>query len=86
MKTITVRGIDPEVDKKLKETAKEQGKSRNQLILEMIRKNLGIERERKYSHEYNDLDALFGKWTEDEFRRISGKIDCERTVDQELWQ
>jgi len=86
MKAITIRGIDPEVDEKLKKTAKEQGKSTNQLVLEMIRKNLGIEKEKKYSREYNDLDSLFGKWSEEEYKDITKKIERERTIDNELWK
>ncbi|MFW5771385.1 MAG: antitoxin, partial [Spirochaetota bacterium] len=74
MRTITIRGIRPEVDEKLKKAAREQGKSTNQLVLEMIRKDLGIEKERKYSREYNDLYHLFGSWSEEEYKNITEKL------------
>ena len=86
MKAVTIRGVDQEIAKKLKQTAMEQGKSVNQLILEFIKKSLGVEKGKKYSRVYNDLDSLFGRWTEDEFEQIQGKITQERHIDQELWR
>ncbi|EFI33521.1 conserved hypothetical protein [Desulfonatronospira thiodismutans ASO3-1] len=85
MKAITLRGIDPETSEKLKQAASRQGKSTNRLILEMVKKELGLDKEQKYSREYSDLDDLFGKWTEREFREISDKISRERQIDPELW-
>jgi plasmid stability protein len=86
MKAVTIRGVEPEVADKLKLTAAEQGKSINQLALEIVKEGLGLNKERKFSREYNDLDHLFGSWSEDEFRQIHKKIDQERQVDQELWK
>jgi plasmid stability protein len=86
MKAVTIRGVEPEVANKLKLTAAEQGKSINQLALEIVKEGLGLNKERKFSREYNDLDHLFGSWSEDEFRQIHKKIDQERQVDQELWK
>ena len=85
MKAITIRGIEPEVAEKLKQTADRQGKSTNKLILEMIRKELGFEKEKQFSRKYDDLDALFGRWSEAEYREISSKIEQERNIDPELW-
>ena len=86
MKAITIRGIDPNVDTRLKQTASEQGKSVNQLILEIIRKSLGMEKEKTFSREYSDLDDLFGKWNDEEYDAVQGKIDRERVIDRELWE
>jgi plasmid stability protein len=49
MKAITIRGVEPEVAQKLKQTATNQGKSVNQLVLEILKKNLGFEKGKKYS-------------------------------------
>lgn len=85
MKAITLRGIDPETSEKLKQAASRQGKSTNRLILDIIRKELGLGEEQKYSRKYSDLDDLFGRWSEEEFRKISDKISRERQIDPELW-
>ena len=86
MKAITIRDIDPEVARKLKITAAEQNKSMNQLVLEFIKKNLGLEKEKIYTREYNDLDNLFGSWDDTEFNSIQDKIDQERKIDQDIWK
>lgn len=85
MKAITIRGIEPEVAEKLKQTAHSQGKSTNRLILDMIKKELGFEKKKQYSRRYNDLDDLFGTWSESEFQEISNTIDQQRRIDPELW-
>jgi predicted CopG family antitoxin len=86
MKTITIRGIEPEVAVKLKEVASAQEKSLNQLILEFIKKNTGFEKEKRFSKQYDDLDDLFGRWSEDEYELIQQKIDGERQIDPDLWK
>jgi hypothetical protein len=86
MKAITIRGVEPEVADKLKQMAANQGKSINQLILEMLKKNVGLKKDRKYSKKYSDLDHLFGRWSAEEFRKINDKINQERQIDRELWE
>ncbi len=86
MKAVTIRGVDPELAEKLKATARKQGKSVNQLTIELIKTSLGLKKEKHFSREYDDLDDLFGRWNEDEFKSINGKIDIERRIDPELWR
>ena len=86
MKAITIRGVDPEVAAKLKILAEKKGKSINQIVLDIIKKNLGLEKEKKHTREYDDLDTLFGRWSEDEFTVIQDTIDQSRQIDKELWQ
>ena len=47
MKAITIRGVGPEVADKLKLAAAKQGKSINQLALEIVKKGLGLQKEKK---------------------------------------
>jgi hypothetical protein len=86
MKTITVRGIDPDVAEKLKKTAAKEKKSLNQLLLDLIEIRVGAKKEKKFTREYDDLDDLFGRWSQQEFQSIQEKIDHERTIDMDLWQ
>ena len=85
MKTITIRGIDGLLAEKLKKTAKKEGKSVNQFLLDSMKKILGEAKEKKYTMIHHDMDHLFGKWTSEEFKKIQGKIDAERKIDKELW-
>ena len=86
MKAITIRGIDPSVLSKLKQLAKNENKNVNQLVLDMIKQNIGMQKGKKYSKKYDDLDHLFGIWTDDEFNKIQGIIDGQRKIDRELWE
>ncbi len=86
MKAITIRNVEPTVSEKLKQEAKNQGKSVNQFIIDMIEQNLGFKKKKKYSAIHHDLDHLFGKWTDEEYNQIQGRIDRERKIDKELWE
>lgn len=85
MKAVTIRGVGPEVAEKLRSKAAREGKSINQLTLEIIKAGLGLKKEKQYSREYDDLDDLFGRWTEEEYHEIKANIDQTRRIDQELW-
>ena len=82
MKAITIRGIDSSVSSKLKQVAKNEKKSVNQLVLDMIKQNVGMQKKKKYTKKYNDLDHLFGIWTDTEFDKIQGIIDGQRKIDR----
>ncbi len=86
MKAITIRNVEPSMSSRLKEEAKIQGKSVNQYLIDMIKQNLGLQKKKRYSNEYHDLDDLFGKWSDKEYQQIQGKIDGDRKIDKELWE
>jgi len=86
MKTITVRGLDETIKKNLKWMAGQNGKSVNQFVLDTLKERLGLKKEKKYTVVHHDMDHLFGIWSENEFKRIQGKIDSERKIDKELWK
>ena len=85
MKTITVRRLEPSLAKKLKQVANKEGKSVNQLVIDTIKQYLGIKKEKRFTVVYHDMDHIFGRWSEEEFEQIQGKIDSERKVEKELW-
>ena len=86
MKTMTIRGLEPPLIDKLKEKAKKQDKSLNQFVIDTLKQHMGMNKEKKFTTEYHDLDHLFGKWTDKEFEKIQGKIDSERKIEKELWE
>jgi len=85
VKTMTVRGIDPSLAERLKEAAKREGKSVNRYVVDSMKILLGEEKEKRFSVQYDDMDDLFGRWSQEEFERIQGKIDSERKIDGDLW-
>lgn len=86
MKTITIRKIDDQLAELLKQKAREEQKSVNQLLLDTIRGSLGLLQEKLFTAEYHDLDHLFGQWSKEEFENVQGKIAQIRTIDRDLWQ
>ena len=86
MKAITVRGIAPDVALKLKEIASKENKSLNQLLLDIIEIRVGMKKEKKFTCRYDDLDSLFGKWSQQDFEAIQATIDEERSIDPEIWK
>ena len=86
MKTMTIRGLEPSLIDKLKKNAKKQNKSLNQFVIDLLKQNMGMQKEKKFTAVYHDLDHLFGTWSDTDFNKIQGKIDSERKIDQELWK
>ena len=85
MKAITIRGINSSVSEKLKKTAKKEGKSVNQFVLDLLKQNIGMQKDKKFTKIHTDLDHLFGKWSRSEFEKIQDVIDRQRKIDPELW-
>lgn len=78
MKSITIHGLDEELENILKERAKSEDKSVNKIVKELLRKALGIGVQRK-NHKDEFLD-LFGVWTEQDERIFTESIGDLETV------
>ena len=85
METISIQGVDERLSALLKQQAAKARTSVNQFILDTLKKHVGFEQEKESSGEYDDLDHLFGSWSEEEFTAIQGTISSERRIDPELW-
>ena len=86
MSSVSLRGIDEKLGEALKSAAEKENKSVNQWMLDVLRQRLGLAKEKRFTKKYDDLDALFGRWNEDEFDRIEQKINSESKIDDELWK
>jgi hypothetical protein len=86
MSNLSIRGIDPDLATTLKEQAQASGKTVNQLVLDVLKEHVGLNKKKHFTQEYHDLDFLFGQWTDSDFQKIQGKIDNESQIDDELWQ
>lgn len=45
-----------------------------------------MKKQQLYAKEYDDLDDLFGRWSETEFKTIENNMNKERRIDLELWE
>ena len=86
MKAITIRGVDENLEKKLKGAAKSKSMSMNQFILNSLRKSLGLEKDNIHTKEFDDLDFLFGKWSEKEYESFENSQKAFQSIDREMWE
>jgi hypothetical protein len=76
----TIRSIPGHVDRELRRRAKEQNKSLNSLIIEVLEDACRPQEEPKLNH---DLDSLIGTWVEDpEFDEVMKEFE---RIDAEYW-
>lgn len=85
MKTITIRGITPEMDREVKRRAKESELSINEWFLRMLRQWTGLEK-RPFLREEHDLDALAGTWSDEEAEEITRSLQYFEQIDKEQWK
>jgi hypothetical protein len=83
MKSISIHGIDEEMEKAIEERAKIEGKSVNRIVKELIAKALGIGD--KPPDNRAEFAELCGVWTEAEaaeFMKLTADLE---TVDAKDW-
>ena len=85
MKAITIRGINSDMSVKLKQVAESEKKSVNQLVLDLLKQNIGMQKKKKYTKTHNDLDDLFGRWSDEEFDKMAKKYQVESERERKLW-
>lgn len=84
MPGFSLRGIDEQVHRALKERAERSGISINALILDCIHKGLGIGGAKR--NKYHDLDHLAGTWTDREKEEFLAAVRDFEAVDEGLWK
>ncbi|NIM94766.1 MAG: toxin-antitoxin system HicB family antitoxin [Anaerolineales bacterium] len=87
MTQITIRGVEPELHKSMKEEAKRHGLSMNRYILSILKEAVGLATGKPdLDLEFHDLDDLAGTWTQEELEEFYAHLALQREVDEELWQ
>jgi ferritin-like protein len=83
MKSISVHGIDKEIEKNIKERAKAEGRSVNKIVKELIARALGM------GDKPPDNRAMFedlsGVWTEKEEQEFLDSISDLEKTDEKDW-
>ncbi len=85
MGVMTVRGLDDDTIKALKEKAKREGTSINATLVKILRKELGIEKKR-YTVVYHDLDHLAGTWDEKDLDEFQKNVEDFEKIDEKMWK
>lgn len=77
----TIRSIPPEVDRALRQQARREGKSLNDVALEALARATGASNGEVIPH---DLDHLIGTWIEDP--KFDEVMAAQRQIDPEMWR
>jgi len=85
MKTLTVRGIDSEVQEGLENLARREGISVNSAVVKTLRGALGLDKKRR-TRRYRDLDHLAGTWTAADAEAFDKNTACFERIDDAIWK
>jgi hypothetical protein len=84
MSQITLRGIDPQIERKIRMMAKKSGKSLNRVILDIIYQHAGLGKKGKNTQAHS-LRKLAGGWSEDDASEFLESIKSCEQIDEEMW-
>ena len=84
MSTISIHGLDPEVEKILKEQAKLNNKSLSRFLKDIIEKHL---KPQKHGDKNQNRFAKFSKrWTDDDYREFCSAIADFERINPDDWK
>jgi len=84
MSQITIRGLDPAVERKIRQIARNKGKSINRVILDMVYQSVGLTKQGRKSAAYS-LKQLSGGWSEEDATEFEVSIKSCEQIDEEMW-
>jgi len=85
MAQITLRGMDPEVEKAIRRMSRRSGKSLNRIILDMIYQYKGFMKGSS-GPQANSLRKLVGGWSDDDASEFLESIKSCEQIDEEMWR
>ena len=85
MAQVTLRGIDPDIEDKIRMMAKKTGKSLNRVVLDIIYQHSEFSKQGK-RRPADSLMKLAGGWDEDDARMFMESIKPCEQIDEEMWK
>jgi len=85
MKSITIHGLDHQLDKLIRKRAKKHGISLNKTIKNLLDESLGIKKLPDYDHSEDFMD-MFGTWSEEDKKKFDKSISDLEKIDEKDWQ
>jgi hypothetical protein len=83
MSQITVRGLGPEIEQKIRQLSRDRHQSINYVLTEIIRQNFD---EGKRTSPTATLKHLAGGWSEQEAADFLNSIGSCEQIDEEMWR
>jgi hypothetical protein len=83
---LTIRGFDPELERRIRQVAEEKGLSLSKAVLWLLRRGAGLsDGSARGPVVGSSLDHLIGSWTKDEGRELLGSLEVFEAIDESLW-
>lgn len=79
-KQITVRGVLPELSRRIERLAQERGTSVNATVLEILKGAVGLDQSARRTRLQR-----YTTWTEQDLREFEATLAAQRVVDVKLW-
>jgi hypothetical protein len=78
-KQLTIRGVSDEIGQRLIAISREEGKSVNTVVLDILKSAVGVNERKQRLHRYTT-------WTEDDLTEFERALGAQRVIDEELWK
>lgn len=78
-KQLTIRGVSPEIARKLERLSRDRGRSVNATVLEILGQALGEQTRRRRL-------ARYATWSAEEAAEVGRAVSAQRVVDEKLWR
>jgi len=85
MKTMTIRSVDPELDRIIKSKASKENLSVNHWVVKTLRHATGTDKKPLFK-KHDDLDSLAGGWNDKETESFLKSISIFEEIDEEIWK
>ena len=88
MNQLTLRGLDGDLERRLREVARQRQISLNKAAIMLLRRGAGLEPDELAATDVigDTLDHLIGSWTAAEARDFDAAVSCFEQIDEEIWQ
>ena len=83
---IIIKNLDKEIFERLQFEADKQGTDLKTIIIQLIKRSLGLEKIKSRNSFYNDLDRLAGTWSDDDYNDFRSNISGFNQIDEDLWK
>jgi hypothetical protein len=84
MKSITIHGLNDQLDRLIRKRAQKKGLSLNKTIKQLLEISLGLQRKKTLDHREEFLD-LFGTWNKNDQKKFIHLTKDFNKIDREDW-
>ena len=85
---LTLRGFDRDLERRLREVARQRQISLNKAAILLLRRGAGLEPDEAGAADVigDSLDHLIGSWTAEEAREFEDAVAVFENIDDEIWR